>query len=198
MNKRSICATCLYPNNVCVCHAISPMTLPTNLLILQHPHETKQAKNTAKLIQLVSPECQIIVGETSEDFVDIRRAIEQQSHTPWVLYPNEASLPLESVAQQSSTERPQTLILIDATWRKAYKIWQSNPWLHTLPSWHFDQLPQGNYRVRKSKLPHSLSTLEAASHALTLLFGTDTQPMLNAFDAMQQHIEKHRTKPPST
>lgn len=170
------------------------MDTPVNLLILQHPHESKQAKNTAKLIKLVIRKCHIHVGETPEDFVTVKTDIEKNTQPPWVLYPNEASLGLESAAQHFPNQLPDTLIFIDATWRKAYKIWQSNPWLHVLPSWHFSDVPEGDYRIRKSKLPHSLSTLEATSHALSLLFNTNTQPMLDVFDVMQKNMERYQSK----
>lgn len=170
------------------------METPVNLVILQHPHESKQAKNTAKLIKLVNGQCQIYVGETQEDFATIKTKIEKNAQKPWILYPNAASLPLESSAQHFPNHLPETLIFIDATWRKAFKIWQSNPWLHILPSWHFGEVPKGNYRIRKSRLAHSLSTLEATSHALSLLFNTNTQPMLDVFDVMQKNMERYQSK----
>ncbi|GAA0855191.1 tRNA-uridine aminocarboxypropyltransferase [Aliiglaciecola litoralis] len=173
-----------------MCHAISPLTIPVKLVVLQHPLETKHAKNTARLIKLCVPDCELMVGESAEDFNVLQETIKQQNINAGVLYPHQHSMALESAKQRADFTPPDTLILIDATWRKAHKMWQLNPWLHSLPSWHFEQLPKADYRVRKSQLAHSLSTIEATSHALQHLFNVDTQPLITVFNAMQKNIEQ--------
>lgn len=58
------------------------------------------------------------------------------------------------------------LIVIDGTWRKSRKILCKNPYLQTLPRLLLDDLPAGQYTIRKARKPHQLSTLEATSAAL--------------------------------
>lgn len=82
------------------------------------------------------------------------------------------------------------LILLDGTWRKAKKMWMLNPWLHDLPSWHFGQPPENQYRMRKTNLEHSLSTLEAAAYGLDCLCHFDSAKLLKLFNAMQTQIER--------
>jgi DTW domain-containing protein YfiP len=164
--------------------------VPVKLIILQHPLENKHAKNTARLINLCIPETRIVVGETAQDFATLRSELCHAQTKTWVIYPNQHSKPLHLAAKTSATTLPETLILIDATWRKAYKMWQLNPWLDEFPSWHFNAQASANYRVRKSSLPHSLSTLEATSLALQTLFASDTQGLTLIFETMQQNIER--------
>ncbi|MEP4890757.1 MAG: tRNA-uridine aminocarboxypropyltransferase [Aliiglaciecola sp.] len=191
MKKRCICPHCNYPQTVCICAFINEVEVPLQITILQHPLESKHGKNTARLLPLCIENSEILIGENEQDFADVKEPVISTFQNTWVLYPNTDSQPLEEHKTHYPNTLPDRLIVIDATWRKATKMWQLNPWLHELPSWHFNTLPQNQYRIRKSKLEHSLSSLEATAHALKLIYNTDTQPLLTLFDAMQKQQEKH-------
>ena len=191
MKKRPICTRCHYPKTVCICGFISEVKVPLQLTILQHPLESKHGKNTARLLPLCIENSEIIIGENQQDFANIKASINALDNKTWVLYPNAQSLPLEECDKHYPNTLPHRLIVIDATWRKATKMWQLNPWLHELPSWHFDALPENQYRIRKSTLEHSLSSLEATAQALKIICNTDTQPLLTLFEAMQQQKERY-------
>ncbi|WP_342805932.1 tRNA-uridine aminocarboxypropyltransferase [Alteromonas sp. M12] len=191
IKKRVICRRCKYPQTVCICAFISEVKIPLQLTILQHPLESKHGKNTARLIPLCIENSEIFVGENQQDFVDVKTQVMAASQNTWVLYPHAFSQPLEEHSKHFQNVLPDRLIVIDATWRKTTKMWQLNPWLHALPSWHFNTLPDNQYRIRKSTLEHSLSSLEATAQALSILCDTDTQPLLTLFDAMQRQQERH-------
>ncbi len=79
------------------------------------------------------------------------------------------------------------VILIDGTWRKAYKIWQLSSNLHTLPSIHLPEGLKGQYLIRKAPSENSLSTVEAGYHMLSILEPErDFSPLLTAFEKMIQ------------
>ena len=61
------------------------------------------------------------------------------------------------------------LIIIDGTWRKSRKILIKNPYLQTLPRLVLQDLPAGQYTIRKARKPHQLATLEATCTALAQL-----------------------------
>lgn len=63
------------------------------------------------------------------------------------------------------------LIIIDGTWRKSRKILCENPYLQTLSRLILEELPAGQYNIRKARNPHQRSTMEAASAALAQLEG---------------------------
>ncbi|TRY33437.1 tRNA-uridine aminocarboxypropyltransferase [Aliiglaciecola sp. M165] len=188
MPKRSICERCHYPQNVCVCDAIRPVNVPLKLIVLQHPSEVKHAKNTARLVPLCVKQCEIHVGESAKDFEHIVPTMEDA----WLIYPSKTSQPLESTNKKECS--PKRLIFIDATWKKAFKLYQLNPWLHTLPSWHFDQVPDNQYHIRKTTLTHSVSTLEAIAYALKLTTEMDSEPLLNVLHRMQSHRQRFTDK----
>lgn len=160
------------------------MDVPITLLVLQHPTETKHPKNTLRLLSLCIPQTRIVIGESLQDFAALAQQVAHAPNDYWLIYPNSKSVALED-AQVDSMPRPQHLILIDATWRKAFKIWQLNPWLAQLPSFHFDSPPNSRYSIRKTNIAHGLSTLEAAAYALECRFNIDTFSLLDLFGHMQ-------------
>ena len=150
------------------------------------------AKNTARLLTLGLQNSNICVGEKPADFVEIARNAESEPEQFWVIFPNPQSLPIETYTTSSKLVLPKNLILLDGTWRKAKKMWLLNPWLHNLPSWHFQQPPKNQYRMRKTNIKHSLSTLEAAAYSLSCLSEFDSTNLLKLLDAMQSQIARFK------
>ena len=179
-NKRSYCKNCGFPQSVCLCADVRPIVNRTRVIILQHPSERKIAKNTARLLQIGLTHCTLVVGETASDFAPLRTSLSANSA---VLYPSPSSMPLSP--DSSPILPPESLIMLDGTWRKAYKLWQLNDWLHALPAYHLDNPPAGIYQ-RKAKQASQLSTLEACNLALHALEQTPTDNLLSLLKARQQ------------
>ena len=186
MAKRQYCPTCHYPVTVCICRAIKPFTLPIQLTILQHPGEAQHAKNTARLVKLAIPSTQIIVGESPQDFSEIIAQTRQTPKEFALIYPNQQSELLTQPPENKKQLPFKHLLFIDATWRKAFKIWKLNPWLEEITSLHFDLQELGNYRIRKAPVEHQLSTLEAVSWVLENGYSLDCSPLSELFDTWQQ------------
>ena len=178
--SRTYCSRCAYPESSCLCSAINETQFKTRIVVLQHPSEVKHAKNTARLISLVVPEAEIVVGETPEDFHAVRSRLETDPHAV-LLYPA-AESSLLSTSAEGQTIR--TIVILDGTWRKAKKIWLSNTWLHEMRVCHLDE-PESNYRIRSTRIPGGLASIEAAAHALRQLGEANTEALLDAFAALQ-------------
>lgn len=191
MSKRHYCANCAYPQSVCVCSAVSVQTCAYNVVILQHPSEVKQAKNTVRLLQLCIKGIVVHVGESEQDFAQLKTQLINRKGVA-LIYPGESSLALEDNLQHWHNSDIDTLVLIDSTWRKAYKIWQLNPWLQQLPGWHFSSPPSSRYQIRKASVEHSLSTLEAVAYCLEQTRDSDCTALYKIFEKMQQGQLKHR------
>ena len=179
---RHYCSRCAYPEKTCLCDAIVEMRCKTRLVILQHPSEAKHAKNTARLVKLVIPETELVVGETADDFRDVRGRLKMDSGTV-VLYPAPVSTPLAEAVDRESVE---TLIIIDGTWRKAKKMWLENTWLHDLRVCHLNAVSSSAYSIRSTSVVGGMASIEAVAHGLELLGETTVQPLWNAFMAMQK------------
>jgi DTW domain-containing protein YfiP len=190
VNKRIICNSCGYAKSTCVCQWVKPIQSPLGIVILQHPKETKHAKNTVKLLQLSLSNIEVIQGESAQDFQELAETVTTQPDTYSLCYPNQNSKPIESTISQSDKpaifSKSHKIILIDASWRKAFKMWHLNPWLHKLDSWHFDAPPTNQYAIRHTTQANSLSTLESAAYLLNLTHNVDCSSLLTLFANMQQ------------
>ncbi|WP_350432369.1 tRNA-uridine aminocarboxypropyltransferase [Shewanella sp. H8] len=182
--SRSYCIHCQYPESACVCYALKRVSSQTEVMIMQHPSEVGHAKNTVRLLKLAMPQTRIYVGEVAEDFVELQHYLAAQTKPIYVVYPNEHS---QTVAEAGASEAA-IIILVDGTWRKAYRMLQLNPWLGDYPSLHLEVEDESQYIIRKAKRSDSLSTLEAAAHTLVALNpNVDVTPIFAVFNAMVQH-----------
>jgi DTW domain-containing protein YfiP len=152
---------------------------------MQHPKETKHAKNTVKLLQLGLHNIQVLIGERAEDFTQLKQQISQAPDKFSLCYPSEASLPIEHEGQIQAQRSDHTVIFIDASWRKALKMWHLNPWLHSIKAVHFANPPENLYAIRKTTQSNSLSTLEAVCYVLNQYNNTDCSALIDLFKHMQ-------------
>jgi len=195
--SRQYCENCAYPLSTCVCAAVIPIALPIRVIILQHEKESKHAKNTARLAKLVSPEIEIVVLANKVLVKEVANSLHDSEVL--VLYPNNTSTALESYMQKrlgntSKLNFPISdiaLLLIDASWRQAYGIWEKQQWLQQYVHCHLAELQDRQYLIRHSKMPHQLSTIEALANSVQKICGLSGQAYLDVFHYMQNHWLSH-------
>lgn len=161
------------------------MSSRAGLLILQHPLEVRNAKNSARLLHLCLPGSRLEVGET---FPDLHALLHADGRVPVLLYPaTDEPAPALDVDLTAQPDRLR-LVVLDATWRKSRKMLYVNPELQRLPRLALHDVPASAYRIRKAHAPHQLSTLEAAALALAQIEGDAAayRPLLQAFDGFVQ------------
>jgi DTW domain-containing protein YfiP len=175
ITRRATCAACLRAESACICRFVTPLASRVELLVLQHPLEVHNAKNSARLLHLCLPSSRLLVGEAF-DAAQLDAALHAGGRMPLLLYPQvpgEAALglPAPPSIEPALLARPETLrlVLLDATWRKSRKMLYLNPPLQRLPRLALRDLPPSAYRIRKAHAPDQLSSLEAAAHALIQL-----------------------------
>lgn len=183
------CLQCGKANNACICDWIKPIDCSVRVVILQHPSESKKPMGTAKILQLSLSGCEIWVGEDFSQHPELNDLLQDEKFESLVLYPNEHSQSLERVKESrlalNAHGKSLCLILLDGTWKKAYKMWQLSSNLHSLPSVALPSHIQGNYRIRKAPTEQHLSTVEAGFHALSAVESqVDFSPLLTAFTNM--------------
>jgi len=199
--RRATCAACLRAQSACICRFVRPVDSSVELLVLQHPLEVRNAKNSARLLHLCLPGSRLLVGES---FVpaELDAALHADGRTPLLLYPEtpgEAALglPAPPPLAAAALERPASLrlVLLDATWRKSRKMLYLNSSLQNLPRLALRALPPSAYRIRKAHAPDQLSSLEAAAYALSQLEERPGHyaPLFEAFDGfVEQQSERFR------
>ncbi|MBP9680893.1 MAG: DTW domain-containing protein [Bacteriovorax sp.] len=159
---RSICPHCDFILARCLCESLSPVANQTELIILQHPSETKHALSTVKIMTKCFQEIHLFIGEDFNEHAPLQELLKKK-HTA-LLFPTEESRILTK--EHRNIER---LVLIDASWKKAKKIFFCNPILHQLPVFKLAAEEKSQYRIRSSQLSESLSTLEASLCALAII-----------------------------
>ena len=179
-----MCAACLRAQSACICHWVRPLSSRVDLLILQHPLEVRNAKNSARLLHLCLPGSRLEVGET---FPDLQALLHADGRVPVLLYP-ETPDSVPPVLEPVPAPERLRLVVLDATWRKSLKMLYVNPELQRLPRLALHDVPASAYRIRKAHAPHQLSTLEAAALALGQMESdVDAyRPLLQAFDGFVQ------------
>jgi DTW domain-containing protein YfiP len=190
---RPSCLHCLRPKTTCICHLISKIHSDIEVLILQHPQEVNETKGTARLLHLCLPNSRILINEIFDEAVFMASKLSlllypvtPEDHSLGIAAPPELN---PALLKNLSNIR---LIIIDGTWRKSRKILIKNPHLQTLPRLILNDLPTGQYTIRKARKPDQLSTLEATCTALAQL-ETDTQkfaPIIQAFNEFNLFIGK--------
>jgi len=158
---------------------------------LQHPSEVKAAKNTARICKLCIPELNIWVGESEGDFLPLSESLKKENAKVVLLYPSDESIDISTFISKNSRSSASSfrVLLIDGTWKKAYKIMQLNPWLKELTAIKLEDIKSG-YDIRKSPSENALSTLEALAHTLKAIEPeVNTRTLFSAFADMQSHFK---------
>jgi len=181
-SRRPRCAHCGRPQRACICGWIRPVGNRVPLLILQHPLETGQAKNSAGLLHLSLSDSRLEVGERFAP--EYLRGLLRPGAL--LLYPAAAAQDAAVPPLPPMAEPPQ-LVVLDATWRKSRKMLHQNPLLRQLPRLALAAPPPSRYRaIRRAHAPHQLATLEAVCQALAMLEGAAPAAryaaLLQAFD----------------
>lgn len=175
---RSLCLHCQRPATACICAFISKTNNKTSVLVLQHPSEVKQSKGTVALLQRSLTDCQVLIGEDFTENVELIDSLSQ--HQALLLYPGENAQDLPILAKEienkdskKNNSKPLLLIILDGTWKKAYRMYMLSKNLHLLPQVCLPDFlaNNGQYLIRKVAKKNALSSLEATCYALALIEG---------------------------
>lgn len=169
---RQLCSLCDCAISACICPFISAIDNSVSVVVLQHPSEVKQSKGSVKILAKSLQNCTVIVGENFTDNIIVNQLIAKYGDDCLLMYPSEMSSELVKSRLSKAQQEKKCLILIDGTWKKAYKIFMLSKNLHQLQQCALPQDIKGHYTIRQTKKEHALSTLEACAHALILLENT--------------------------
>lgn len=181
MGKRPVCQVCLKALPACICATITSIENQHFLHILQDPSEQKKAIGTARILELSLLRCKISVGEVFDPHLfDLDNC--------YLLFPDSAAIPAAALCgvKNNIINEQSQFILLDGSWKKAYKLLMSNPFLQTLPKVGLDIQEQSHYRIRRSPREDGLSTVEAGYYLLSQLENNREKftPLLKSFAYM--------------
>lgn len=167
----------------CLCGRIEPQQNQTRVVVLQHPDESSHARGSAIIAELGLQQYTRWVGEDFTVHAPLQQLLQDHGDELVLVFPAENARPLQQVRTEKSIK---LLLFIDASWRKARKIWQINPQLHRLSCCYLEPAQPSAYRIRKEPKPGYLSTLESIVEALRTVEDAPAayQPMLELFTEM--------------
>jgi DTW domain-containing protein YfiP len=179
--RRPTCDRCALPVRTCVCALVTPTRNEVDVLVLQHPDEAREAKNSARLLRLSLARCRVVVGDVFDPQA-LLALLDGDVSGSALLYPSDTQI--EGVESVPSVP-PRHLVLLDGTWRRSAQMLRANALLQSLPRWALEPEGPPRYRaLRKAARATQLSTLEAACAALADIESAPTRyaPLLAAFD----------------
>ena len=178
------CARCLRSQASCLCALVLPTAHRTEVLVLQHPQEQRQAKNSVALLRLSLARCDVVVGERFSPAA-LQALLQRPGRDTRLLYPDVPAAPAPaSAGTEVMAPLPLRLVVIDATWRKSLRMLLEHPDLAALPRLSLDAPAPTRYRaIRAARRADQVSTLEATVQALAHLEGPsfNAAPLLDAF-----------------
>ncbi|WCJ33470.1 DTW domain-containing protein [Euphorbia peplus] len=133
--RRSVCSNCNRPSPVCLCHVIpsSPITTVTQIIIIQHPHESHHKLNTTSLLTKSLLNATSVVSRRLKP--NNLHALLSNLHSPraatFYLFPPSPSSPALTLSElkkevQIGKSSPAVLIVFDATWKHAREMVKSS------------------------------------------------------------------------
>lgn len=196
---RDICLGCNKPQKSCICQFFSPVENQVNVIILQHPKEVGHAKGTAPLLLGSLAKVTLFEVENVDEHHELLTLLSELKEQCVLLFPTEQSIELsggKNINTLGNALQMKCIVLIDATWRKALKMYRLSQTLQSLQTVHLPESIEGKYLIRKTKKNNALSTLEACCHSLTLLENDPLkyQSLINSFEKFNQFQLSFRPK----
>lgn len=156
------CGRCLLLSDFCLCAVIGPARpCSPEILIVRHQWEAWKSTGTARLAVLALANARVL-DMAAENPEPIRAELEKLADA-WLLYPGRES-------RERLAKPPQTLVVLDGTWRQTRKMLRRLPELSRLPRFALELEPSApRARLREPPRPGARSTLESIADALGVL-----------------------------
>jgi DTW domain-containing protein YfiP len=154
------CPRCLLQQRVCLCAEVPAIATRTRIVIVRHHLERFRSSNSGRLAHLALTNSEIIDHGGSGGPAQLR-----ELEGAWLLFPE--GEPLQTVP----VPPPRALIVLDATWSQARRMYRKLDVLRGLPLLRLPDEDMPRARLRESPGPGRVSTIEAIARALRMLEG---------------------------
>lgn len=181
--KLQRCSDCLMAARACICSWRPLLDSHVGFCLIMHSMEPLKPTNTGRLIaDSITDTHAFVWSRTSVDPALLELLADAQWQ-PYVVFPAEYAQSGQPVVDRLAPEfgkRP-LLIILDATWTQARKMFRKSPWLDGLPvvSLQIEQLSR--YRLRRSTREEHLCTVEVATACLGLAGDVKAANLLNDY-----------------
>ena len=163
------CNKCGLPIINCICNIAPKIETRAKIWILSTEREFRRPSNTARLLKLVNPEStELILWERTNAPEKLIEYINSEEYEIYILFPIENDDLSERKFEYKSPERTPAFIILDGTWKEAWKILRKSDYLKKLPRISLNPIHKSEYTLRRGASEGELCTIEAAIEVLKL------------------------------
>ena len=174
------CELCLVSQQHCICSLRIVGESNIAFLLLYHDKEILKPSSTGKLIADVIPETYGVIWQRTIKDEAVIHLLNSDMYFPMIVFPHSFAKPEQVKLTSLDCEnkfggkRP-LLVMIDASWREARRIFNKSDYLHKLPmislsDEQISSLKNSNaYNMRKAEKGDHFCTAEVASQLLYAL-----------------------------
>jgi DTW domain-containing protein YfiP len=181
-DENSHCPRCYQRREICICQILPTVTTRTEILILRHIWEAERPSNTGRLAALAMPNSRIIPcgGGARTGLSPIDDEFLRPPGT-WLLWPDGTG----TQSNESELKTPTRIVVIDATWCQARRLYRSMSVLQSLPRLVLPAPIRCRDRLREQHRSDGMSTIEAVAAAVAKLEGVETaRPLEKLYDEL--------------
>ncbi|ABI71159.1 tRNA-uridine aminocarboxypropyltransferase [Shewanella frigidimarina] len=150
------------------------------IILLTHSREMDRANNTGQLVkQVLGDNARVVEWHRKQPDAELLAAIE--AGKVGLVFPS------DEITQEAglSLASPEYLVIIDATWQEARKMFNQSPYLKELPKVSLVNPPKSIYPLRRNQIEGGLCTAECVAlllnHAGESALSTRLTEQLMAF-----------------
>ncbi len=181
-DENSHCPRCYQRREICICPILPTVETKTEFLILRHIWEAERPSNTGRLVALSMPNSRIIPcgGGSRIGLVPVDDELLQAPGT-WLLWPDGSG----AETNPSNLTPPARIVVIDATWQQARRLYGTMPVLRTMHRLALPAPIRSRSRLREQHRSDGMSTIEAVAAAVAKLEGAEAaRPLEELYDEL--------------
>lgn len=174
-NKKQItricenCSKCGLPIITCICKSIKEVETKAKFVILSSEKELYRNTNTANLLkQINTKSTEIIIWKRGEISSSILSYINNDIYNVYLVFPiMNKEMEIRKVKYNKDNHTP-VFIIVDGTWREAWKIIRKSDYLKNLPILSLETNRLSKFTLRRGQEEGNLCTIEAAMELLKI------------------------------
>lgn len=181
-NHNTHCFRCYQRREICLCPIIPSVETSVEFLILRHIYEAEKPSNTGRLAALALTNSKLISCGGGQR-IGLACVDDDLLNAPgtWLLWPDGAG----TLPRTSDRQSPARVVVIDATWQQARRLYSSLPAFWRMPRLALEAPVAQRKRLRDQHCPNYMSTLEAVAAAVAMLEGGGKNvPLDNLYDEL--------------
>lgn len=163
------CDKCGLPIITCICNEITKVTSEAKFIILSSEKEVFRNTNTASLLKLINfKSTEIVIWRRGEKPNEILKYIDNNIFDTYLIFPSVNEEMEKRKISYTKTNNIPIFIIVDGTWKEAWKIIKKSEYLHNIPLLPLETNKISKFTLRKGQEEGHLCTIETAIELLKI------------------------------